>query len=248
MELWQRIKAARKFAGITQDQLSAHLGISRNAISYWESKNPEKRTEPTRKNLKKAADFMNVSLLWLEFGQGSKEIISQFHKVLDSQGADLQGKANNLESQYLNSLQKLGINNTEPAYDMHGKVPIISWVSAGHSEIPDMESDDGETITCPFSHSDMTYALRVVGDSMTSPPGARYSYPDGTIIFVDQEQRGGVGHGDRVIAKIEGHDSVTFKQLIIEGDQKYLKPLNPDYKPIFDPFRVLGKVLGGIVP
>ena len=30
-----------------------------------------------------------------------------------------------------------------------------------------------------------------------------------------------------VVAKLEDEQQATFKQLIIEGDQKFLKPLNP---------------------
>lgn len=78
---------------------------------------------------------------------------------------------------------------------------------------------------------------------MTAPTGR--SFPEGIDIFVDPEQRGGVVPNDFVIAKINGRDAVTFKQLACEEGRPYLRPLNPSpkYEPIFDEFRVLGKVI-----
>ena len=75
---------------------------------------------------------------------------------------------------------------------------------------------------------------------MTSPVGR--SYPAGMIIFVDPERE--AASGDRVVAKVNGDNEATFKQLVIDGERKYLKPLNPAYPVITDPFRVLGKVIG----
>ena len=134
-------------------------------------------------------------------------------------------------------------DNSEPGPDAMGLVPVISWVQAGEwQEVADhfMPGDAG--LPCPTSHSANTYALRVIGDSMTSSMGR--SYPEGAIIYVDPDQRGGVESGDRVIAKINGDNMVTFKVFVKDGQRKYLKPLNPQYPIITDEFRILGKVIG----
>lgn len=123
-------------------------------------------------------------------------------------------------------------------------VPLISWVQAGDADgaIDLLEPGDAEDwLPCPVKHSDLTYALRVRGDSMTAPYGR--SYPDGMLIFVDPEQRGGVTPGNRIIAKINGENAVTFKQLAEDGGRMFLKPLNPQYPAIFEPFSILGKVI-----
>jgi SOS-response transcriptional repressor LexA len=91
-----------------------------------------------------------------------------------------------------------------------------------------------------------SYALRVHGDSMTAPYGR--SYPDSSIIYVDPDQRGGVVSGDRVIAKINGDNQVTFKVFVEDAGRRFLKPLNPSYPVITDPFRILGKVIGTWIP
>lgn len=71
-------------------------------------------------------------------------------------------------------------------------------------------------------------------------PGARF--------FVDPGQRGDIVTGDRVIAKINGENLVNFKQLAHNGAKLNLKPLNQHHSPIFQAFRVLGKVIGMWVP
>lgn len=116
------------------------------------------------------------------------------------------------------------------------EVPLISWVMAGAADFAVDLLDPGHAeawLPCNRQHSAHTYALRVEGHSMTAPEGARYSFPHGINIFVDPELRGGVGPGDFVIAKINGLDAVTFKQLAHEDGKVFLRPLNPSYPLIF---------------
>lgn len=123
-------------------------------------------------------------------------------------------------------------------------VPLISWVQAGgwiEATEPYAPGDYDRMIPCLARHGPHAYALRVDGDSMTSPTGR--SYPEGSIIFVDPDKRN-ARVGDRVIAKINGSDLVTFKQLAADGNRHYLKPLNSNHKPIFEEFRVIGIVIG----
>jgi SOS-response transcriptional repressor LexA len=39
-------------------------------------------------------------------------------------------------------------------------------------------------------------------------------------------------NGSLVVAKLDGTDEVTFKKLVIDAGQKYLKPLNQSYNPL----------------
>ncbi|MEL7453352.1 MAG: XRE family transcriptional regulator [Pseudomonadota bacterium] len=130
-----------------------------------------------------------------------------------------------------------------------GKVPVISWVTAGswaEADMPIQPEEAQEWMHCPApKYSENTYALVVRGDSMTAPFGR--SYPNGCIIFVDPEIRG-VSNGDRVIAKIVGQPEVTFKQFVEEDGRRFLKPLNPAYPVITDEFRVIGKIIGAWQP
>lgn len=63
------------------------------------------------------------------------------------------------------------------------------------------------------------YALRVLGDSMEP------EFPDGCVVIVDP------GHSPRdgsyVIVEYAG--DVFFRQLVIDGERRILKALNPKY-------------------
>ena len=73
--------------------------------------------------------------------------------------------------------------------------------------------------------------------------GASYNYPEGCIIFVDPEKRSPVS-GDRIIARLQNSDEVTFKIYREEDGKKWLQPINPGYPPLFDTFTVIGTVIG----
>ena len=122
---------------------------------------------------------------------------------------------------------EVSIQNTEPGPDIQGRVPLISWVQAGAwSEIIDnlVPGDAEEWISCPVSHSPATFVLRVRGESMLNPYG-RPSFHDGDLIFVDPERP--AVHGSLVVVRLDDDKEATFKRLVIEGDRRYLKALNP---------------------
>ena len=110
-----------------------------------------------------------------------------------------------------------------------GTVPIISWVKAGSFTECINDIGDYERIATDCEIREHTYALRVVGDSMVSD--AAISFPAGIIIIVEPSMI--AISGDFVIA-INGDNEATFKQLIKDGVDWYLKPLNNRYpiKPI----------------
>lgn len=123
-------------------------------------------------------------------------------------------------------------NLVQAPHQLHmKKLPIISQVQAGAwSEAIDFRSlgDDIEWEDAPSNVSDHAFWLKVIGDSMTAQTGT--SIPEGHLILVDPDTP--AENGSLVIAKLEGTDEVTFKKLIIDAGQKYLKPLNPNYRPL----------------
>jgi transcriptional regulator with XRE-family HTH domain len=60
-----KIKASRRHAQMTQQQLADKLDVSRPAISLWESTDPKVRNEPTRTRLRKLSVVTGVPLHWL---------------------------------------------------------------------------------------------------------------------------------------------------------------------------------------
>ena len=83
--------------------------------------------------------------------------------------------------------------------------------------------------------------LQVTGDAMTAPVGI--SVAQGMMILVDPDIE--AEPGKMVSARIPGVKEATFRQLIEESGQLYLKPLNPTYpKTVFDQdCRIIGVVV-----
>lgn len=140
--------------------------------------------------------------------------------------------------------------NVAPGPSMRGLVPMISWVQAGnwnHAADPLPAGVSDEWLPCAAKHGSRTYALRVRGDSMTAAHGNSRTYPEDSIIFVDPDRRSPI-NGDRIIARLEKSDEVTFKVYKNEDGRQWLMALNPAHLPIYDPFAVLGTVIGMWVP
>lgn len=125
------------------------------------------------------------------------------------------------EHQTTNVAPTTDVFKTEVEFQL---VPVISWVQAGAwTEIGYSEVDlsTAETFPCPVPCGPMTYILRVIGDSMIE------EYRPGDMIFVDPEVV--PVHGDDVIALMHESGETTFKRLVEDGSQKYLKALNKSW-------------------
>ena len=114
----------------------------------------------------------------------------------------------------------------EPGPDIRGTVPIISWVQAGawQDAIDNLSPGEGSRVATTYRPRRHTYALRVRGDSMEP------KFPDGAILIVEPDAN--PEPGAYVIVRQNG-DEATFKQLMQDGNARYLKPLNPRY-PIME--------------
>lgn len=238
-EMWQRIRAARRHARLSQEELGEICDppVSKSAVAQWESKSKDKRTSPKFSNLLAISEATGAPLEWLLSDDSDLGSNWMLRVQVDSE-----------VPRFLRKEADTG-RNVEPGPDTRGLVPVISWIQAGawhDAEDPFMPGEADEFLPCPSSHGLRTYALRVEGDSMTATHGK--SYPAGCIIYVDPDQVGGVVSGDRVIAKINGDSKVTFKVYVEDSGRQFLKPLNPQYPTITDEFRIIGKVIGTWIP
>lgn len=114
--------------------------------------------------------------------------------------------------------------NTAEGPSIRARVPLISWVQAGHwGEIVDnlQPGEAEEWIATTARVSSSAFALRIVGDSMAP------KVPDGSIVVFDPGKA--YQHGSLVLAKRTGDQVATFKQLWYDGSVPYLKPLNERY-------------------
>lgn len=138
-------------------------------------------------------------------------------------------------------------DNIGEAPEIRGLVPVISWVQAGAwAEICDnfQPAEAEEWLPCPRSHGPNTFALKVQGASMEP------KFQDGDIIFVDPSRE--ADHGKHVVVRLEDEMRATFKQLIIEGGESFLRPLNPDWPDkvirVNGTATICGVVIGKFVP
>lgn len=117
----------------------------------------------------------------------------------------------------------------QPSYQK--SFPVLSSVQAGMwSEAiePYTAEEINEWYETTERTSERCFWLSVEGDSMTS--GVGVSFPEGTLVLVDTERDH--QNGSLVVAKLTDVNEATFKKLVIDAGQKYLKPLNPSYNTI----------------
>lgn len=69
MELNERISAARRAAGMSQEQLGEALGVSRQAVSKWESG----QTKPDLEAVGKMCELFHLSADYLLLGKEDKK-------------------------------------------------------------------------------------------------------------------------------------------------------------------------------
>jgi SOS-response transcriptional repressor LexA len=134
--------------------------------------------------------------------------------------------------------------NAEAAPRLKGLVPVINEVQAGHwTDIKTgFDEEASEWIPTLHNNSRYAFALRVVGDSMLNPHEKR-SLSEGMIVIVDPEKQ--AKHRSIVVARLENSEKATIKELVIDGDMKYLRPFNPQFPiiPITEGTMIIGAVV-----
>lgn len=67
MTAQQRIRLARRHAGLSQSALAAAVGVQRSAVSHWEAIEGK---SPSMANLRRVATVTGVQFEWLATGRG----------------------------------------------------------------------------------------------------------------------------------------------------------------------------------
>lgn len=223
----KRLALAMESAGIKSDRELAdrleritHKKISPQAIQKL-------RTDKAKASnyLPQMAYVCNVSSIWLAEGVGD----------IDQNVEESNNTRNTLEiaSEPINpQMTSSGEVDLEAKIPLVRRVPLISWVQAGNwGEIVDnFEPGDAEEwVNSTKEVTAASFALTVVGDSMVNPSGYK-SISEGYRVIVDPNER--PENGDIVVARLEPDMEATLKRLVMDGPNRYLRPLNPDYKTI----------------
>ena len=214
MELKDRIKLARKQAGLSQAQAAVKADVDQATIS-----NLERGKHLGSSHLLKISDALGVSYRWLSSGEGS------MHEI-NSDGVSYH------------------VNTAATAQPLrYYRYPVISEVQAGRFAeciVPYPTGMEERHESTDYEAKGAAFWLEVTGDSMTAPAGVRPSIPEGTLVLVDTGLE--ATPGKLVVAQIDESNEATFKKLIVDGGQKYLKALNPAYPliPINGNCRIIG--------
>ena len=124
------------------------------------------------------------------------------------------------------------------------RYPVRDWVTAGqvNEKLQPGYAPPGTVFEVSDHYAKgAAFWLQVTGDAMTAPVGV--SITQGMMILVDPDLE--ATPGKMVIALTPESETTTFRQLIEESGQRYLKPLNPTYpKTLFDEkCRIIGVVV-----
>lgn len=133
------------------------------------------------------------------------------------------------------------VNSTQTATKL---LPVINDDLAkkwnGYHDHPNLEKNT-QWEHGPSTISDSAFWMAAVGDSMISPIGPCIG--EGHLILVDPTAAAENGH--LVVAQLDSTDELTFKKLVVDAGQTYLKPLNPNYHAlaVYDNYRIIGVVV-----
>ncbi|EPT8946115.1 LexA family protein [Cronobacter malonaticus] len=213
----KRLKALyeskKKELGVTQYTIADDLGITQGAVGHY-------LNGRNALNVEVASGF--ARLLKVSISDFSPSIAE---KVAE-QAASLNGESN---------VKYVG------EYRPGKRYPVLSSVQAGAwSEAcePYTLKDIDLWLESDAHIQGDAFWLKVEGDSMTAPVGL--SIPEGTFVLFDTGRE--PINGSLVIAKLSDSNEATFKRLIIDGGQRYLKGLNPAWPlvPVNGNCRVIG--------
>jgi SOS-response transcriptional repressor LexA len=215
-ELKDRLAFAREKRGFSQGLLAEKAGVTQVTIAHLESGRSR-----TSKKLVSIARGLGISAEWLETGAAAEENL-----------ALLEGK------------QSTNVAPLEQPQRLY-RYPVLSWVAAGNwsEAVEPFEPGAADRFELTdYKGKGQSFWLEVKGDSMTSLSGE--SIPEGVMILVDTglEAR----PGDLVVARLlsDSSSEATFKMLVSDAGQRYLKPLNPAYRmiPIDEKCQIIGVV------
>lgn len=167
------------------------------------------------------ANFLKINAEWLISGSGEMSLNEAPKNILEA-------------------------NISEPMPVIGKLIPVISWVQAGSwttVEAVPAGTQFEEWLPPNPKCGKHGYGLEVSGESMLP------DFRPGDKIYVNPDfQVSDLKTGDLVIVSCEGDKAATFKKLIVETDNMYLQPLNPEWSEkaiaLEDGCKLVGKVVG----
>ena len=235
MSLGEVIRKRRTDKGLTQDQVSARVGISKPYLSNIETdkvKNPP--SDAVIRNLEMALDFKRDELRSMAHLFRTPSDVRDNQEKLAAEVERLRGILTRLAAGKkmpgagaMTRKLKSKVMAISGVFSAGRAVPVINKVAAGYphhfTDLDYPASVADEYVRCPDVHDRQAFAARVVGDSMEP----KYVEGDLVIFAPNAEVRG----GDDCFVRFARDNSTTFKRYFPgKGGKIRLQPLNRKYQ------------------
>lgn len=143
----------------------------------------------------------------------------------------------NISVDQLLGKEPLTINNNELIVNKSNSIPIIEWVNTKNwkETINNLKPDNHfEWITIDHATENADFAVKIDGEAMW-PLFQKHTV---LIISTQKEEQ----NRDFVLAYLKEEECIVFRQLIIEDQYKFLKPINNIF-PVIS-FNKFDKIIG----
>ncbi|WP_136067373.1 helix-turn-helix domain-containing protein [Modicisalibacter radicis] len=185
---------------------------------------------PRISNLEKIAQALGTTVSYLAHGDPLRQ-----HTDLNETSVP---KAVGIKPSLASALSRAGAAAmASPAYSVASakltppiyRYPLFSWAQAAAIRQPHRAEDSADLGVEPssFQTEGTGFWLEIRGDAMAAPIGVAPSLPEGTMVLFDSDAPAILGK--LVLATLPDSQEATFRKLIKESGQRYLKPLNPSY-------------------
>ena len=175
-----------------------------------------------------------------------KRIAERLPPTIREIGEELGFKSTGTVRDYLKALMQKGLvrrmNNKSRAIELTErasfKIPIIGTIMAGKPNLAYEEIQgyvDADDLFLGRLGFDDVFALRVKGESMIDA-----GILDGDVAII--KKRPSADNNDIVAALLDNNE-VTLKRLASKAGKFHLEAANKNYPPIFEEFKVIGKLI-----
>ncbi len=237
MSIGTIIRARREEMGLTQDQVSVQVDISKPYLSNIETgkaKNPP--TDGILRSLERVLKFDTDELIRMAHEARTPADVREANELRKAEVEKLRNVLGLLITKV--SPQDLTELNLDTLSDSLGRksniqglsagvaIPIINKVAAGYpSHFTDLDyppSVADDYVRCPDMHDPQAFAAHVVGDSMEP------EYHEGDIVVFSPNAQ--VHAGDDCFIRFEADGGTTFKRFYQDSQTTVrLQPLNSKY-------------------
>lgn len=124
-----------------------------------------------------------------------------------------------------------------PFYRKWSRLPLLNWQQAVQWPEVLIPHEIQSYISTEANVSEHAFAIRMEDTTMAE------RFPLGTLLVVEPEMQ--AQDKDFVAIHIEGEEKIQLKQILMDGPDIYLKPLNPDFetKKLTKSYRILGVMI-----